>query len=571
MNNLSLKSLSVILFLLLLLFASIFGYTSIYMTNKFTQIDNSWADFKSQNNEKARLYNSLYESLGYGGMIHNFKNYVLRKKFSGFITLERSLGATQQIINQYTALASTTTEKIALSDIQTMLDSYKKNTALIRIKIKNKTSSSKIDTAVIVNDSLALRALKILSEEIISQHTYFKSTKHKPVLTFSIRATLGYGGMIHAYKNYILRKDNKYKKQVLTAITTVHELTKKYRKLNPTTSEITALQDILSVLQNYRSKIKIIDTGIKNNLSPEEIDAQVTVDDTYALRGLHILDQESLTQIEKKSSELTSLLHLVSNQQNIYGIIVITTTISLAIIIFIIFTRKIIYPVKNISDIMINIANGDLDAYPEDKTNEISYKNTEIGNMKHSLRIFMDNEIKRRAAEMEIRKLALTDPLTGLANRNQFEMKYNDLISLGKRQEKNITLLMIDLDDFKPVNDNYGHAAGDLILKEVSKHLLTIFRKTDLVARLGGDEFSVVMYGTEDMAGVVRTVERLITLVPSPVSFGKDILSIGVSIGIAQHMYDDEDNLDLLMKNADKALYKAKELGKNTYSIYSPD
>jgi diguanylate cyclase (GGDEF)-like protein len=253
------------------------------------------------------------------------------------------------------------------------------------------------------------------------------------------------------------------------------------------------------------------------------------------------------------------------------GYIVICSTISIAVFLFYIFSVKIINPVKKISETMLEIASGNLEINLEDHSYNENDKNTELGKMEASLRIFMKNEIKRREAEEEIRKLALTDPLTGLANRNQFEIKYLEMAALAKREEKSLYLLAIDLDDFKPVNDEYGHAAGDMILQSVAQKLLLTFRETDLIARLGGDEFSVVLYGAEEISGVVKAAERLLTLIPSPVPFGKDMLSVGVSIGIAQHGYEEGDDLNMLMQNADKALYEAKNSGKNTYSIYSQD
>jgi len=571
MHNISLQKLSIIIFSLLLIFASVFGYSTIHLSKKFSQIEVSWSSYKSQKNGKARLNNSLYGALGYGGMIHNFKNYIIRKDFDTFVKLERSMGAAQGLVKQYFALSSSAAERLALNDIQSMLDDYQKNVNLIRKEIKSGNLSSKIDALVKVDDKLALRGLKVLSDEIISEHGYFKDERNKPVLAAVIRSELGYGGMIHAFKNYILRKDKKYKEIALRSIENIDLTIKKYLKLNISAGEKTALEDIMNTLGKYESNFEKIDQLIEKNLTPEEIDNQVRVDDSYALRGLQTLDQDIINQIDQKSVHLSSLLKDVSYQENINGVVVITSTILIAIFIFLIFSRKIINPVKKISEVMFEMAHGNLDAYPEDRTNNNGYDNTELGNMEASLHIFKTNEIKRREAEEEIRKLALTDPLTGLANRNQFEKKYYEMIAFGKREEKSLTLLAIDLDNFKPINDEYGHAAGDLILKSVAKNLLLTFRETDLVARIGGDEFSVIMYGAEDIKGVVKTVERLIALIPSPVSFGKDTLSVGVSVGIAQHIYENDDSLDLLMQNADKALYKAKESGKNTYSVYTSD
>ena len=566
MNNLSLWKLSLIIFSLLLIFSLVSGYSSIYLYTQFTKMETSWSLFRAQNNEKARLHNSLYATLGYGGMIHNFKNLILRKDMATYVKLERSMGAVQEVVDQYLVLSSSPAERLALNDIEIMLVNYQNSLDLVREEMRNNSSSSEIDSLARVKDEMALRGLKILANEIIDEHPYFEDESNKPVLSIALRSALGYGGMIHSFKNYILRKDKKHRKKALESIANIEMTIKKYLQLNPSTGERTALEDIARTLEQYKSNIELIDQGIENNLTPEEIDAKVKIDDSYALRGLHTLNQDTIEDLEEKSLQLSLMLKDLSYRERINSIAVICSSISLAIFIYFVFRKKIITPIKRLSEIMHEMALGNLDAYSE-FYNKVD--KTEFGDMETSLQVFKKNEIKRRKAEEEIRDLALTDPLTGLANRNQFKTRFDEMVSLAKREEKDLTLLAIDLDNFKPINDEYGHSAGDLILISVAKQMLSTFRETDLVARQGGDEFFVIMYGTKDISGVIKTVEKLILAIGLPVSFGKDELSVGVSVGISQHKHGDESNLDLLMQNADKALYKAKNSGKNTYSVYS--
>ena len=217
---------------------------------------------------------------------------------------------------------------------------------------------------------------------------------------------------------------------------------------------------------------------------------------------------------------------------------------------------------------MLKMSQGDINVtvYPE----KLSYDNdqTDLGRMHRSLQIFKENEIKRQIAEEKITRLALTDPLTGLANRNQFESRINEIVVLAKREEKLIALLALDLDHFKPINDEFGHAAGDLVLKSVANNLLLIFRETDLVARLGGDEFSVVLYGPDNINSIKKTLNRVLALIPTSVPYGKDKLSVDISIGVALHQHNSSFDLEILMKNADTALYQAKESGRGSYRIF---
>jgi len=571
LNKLSLQKLSIIIFLLLLIVASLFGYGTIHLAGQVNEINSSWISFKSQHTEKARLINSLHERLGYGGMIHDFKNYILRKDFEHFVKLQRSMGAAQTVVKQYFALSSTPAEKLVLNDIQTMLDNYQTGLELVRDKISKGASSHEIDKLVKIDDSLALRGLQVLHVEIIAEYEYFNDKQQKPVLAADLRIELGYGRMIHSFKNYILRNDKKYRNKALSSITNAEKIIKNYKKLTPSIGEITALQDISHALIKYKNNIELIDKGVKNKLSAEEIDKQVKINDSYALRGLVTLNQDIINQIEKKSERLSHMIDNIIKTGRINSIVIITFIILIAVFIFWVFSKKIIHPVKNISNIMSEVAKGNLDIELDTRLRYDKNDQTELGKMNNSLRVFRENEKRRREAEEEIRKLALSDPLTGLANRNQFEKRYYEMISLSKRDKKSLAMLALDLDKFKPINDEYGHSAGDQILKAAANNLILAFRETDLIARLGGDEFSVILYAPENIESVEKAAQRLISLIPTPVVFGKDMLSVGISIGIAMHSYEDEENLELLMRNADNALYQAKEAGRNTYRVYEPE
>ncbi len=548
--------------------AVLFGYGTVHLTKQINEINELWISFKSQNTEKARLINSLHGRLGYGGMIHDFKNYVLRKDFSHFVKLQQSMGAAQSIVKQYYALSSTPAEKLVLNDMQDMLDNYQVSLELVRQEITKGSTSQEIDQQVKIDDSRALRGLQVLRSEIVSKYEYYKDKQQKPVLAADLRIELGYGGMIHSFKNYILRYEKKYRDNALKSITNAELIINNYYNLQPSSGEKTALQDIQLVLTKYKSNIKLIDEGVANNLSPEDIDEKVIINDSYALRGLIALDQDIINQIEAKSEQLSYRIVNISQTERSNTIVIIVLIIIIAIFIYWVFSSKIIHPVKQISRIMSEMAHGNLDVNLDWYSQIVKNEQTELGKMECSLQIFKDNEKKRRVAEDELRQLALTDSLTGLANRNQFEKRYYEMVSLAKREEKILAFLAIDLDKFKPINDNYGHLAGDEILKSVAKNLTLAFRETDLIARLGGDEFAVILYDPENIENVKIAAERLMALIPMPVPFGKDMLSVGASIGIALHNHEDECNLEILMSNADKALYQAKDAGRNTYRIH---
>jgi diguanylate cyclase (GGDEF)-like protein len=158
---------------------------------------------------------------------------------------------------------------------------------------------------------------------------------------------------------------------------------------------------------------------------------------------------------------------------------------------------------------------------------------------------------------------ATHDALTGLANRALF---YDTVSATGTTAgEVRPTVLLIDLDGFKQVNDTLGHAAGDALLVEVGRRLLAAVRQADLVARLGGDEFAVLL---PDAAGTeaAEVAERILTTLRAPVETQGSNAYVGASIGIAAHF--DGDDAQRLIQRADFAMYEAKAGGKNRHVTY---
>lgn len=170
----------------------------------------------------------------------------------------------------------------------------------------------------------------------------------------------------------------------------------------------------------------------------------------------------------------------------------------------------------------------------------------------------------------ELFRRAHHDPLTNLPNRALFEDRLQHAVALAERRTSNVGVLCIDLDGFKLVNDRYGHQAGDWLLQEVAKRLTSHLRKTDTVARLGGDEFVAVVHDAHGGEGVAKFSEALVQLIGVPYTFGNITLNVTASIGAALYPKDGESAGDL-MRNADVAMYRAKELGHNTYQMFSAD
>ena len=185
--------------------------------------------------------------------------------------------------------------------------------------------------------------------------------------------------------------------------------------------------------------------------------------------------------------------------------------------------------------------------------------------IKKSIRYAID----RKEFENRLLKLARYDSLTEIMKREVFYEQVDKAVSLSKRNDIKIAVLFIDLDNFKHINDHYGHMAGDRVLSEVSRRLKRCIRSHDTVARFGGDEFVILLEGMKSEVSDCHTIARRITKsISEPVKFGNDLINTSCSIGIATFP-ECGDDTDSLVNNADIALQLAKESGKNKYRFYS--
>lgn len=177
--------------------------------------------------------------------------------------------------------------------------------------------------------------------------------------------------------------------------------------------------------------------------------------------------------------------------------------------------------------------------------------------------VYSQEELMRQleVANNRLSYLASTDPLTGAANRRKFFERFDEEMMRRKRLHHPVSLLAIDIDHFKQINDRYGHAAGDVALKTLVKRIQGIIRETDTVGRMGGEEFSVLLPGI-DMAQANDVAERIrASMSEQPVHEGKVHLPMTVSIGVAE--LDSHNDIDALIQLADQRLYQAKEAGRN--------
>ena len=191
------------------------------------------------------------------------------------------------------------------------------------------------------------------------------------------------------------------------------------------------------------------------------------------------------------------------------------------------------------------------------------------GELLHYVGLFSDIS-QLKAHEFELDRVAHYDPLTGVPNRRLLSDRLQQAIARSVRHHHSCAICFLDLDNFKAVNDRYGHEVGDQLLIGVTHHLQSVLRNEDTISRIGGDEFVILLADIRSAEECTLILDRLMAAIGESVSASGIQISISASIGVTLYPQDDEDP-DTLLRHADQAMYQAKEAGKNRYQLFDPE
>ena len=182
---------------------------------------------------------------------------------------------------------------------------------------------------------------------------------------------------------------------------------------------------------------------------------------------------------------------------------------------------------------------------------------------------YMRDVTELHAYQEQLEAIAHYDSLTGLANRSLLADRMRKAMATASRHGTFITVVYLDLDGFKPINDTYGHETGDELLKAIAERLKQGLRATDTAARIGGDEFVVVLTDMASRLDAERTVDRILATIADPVAVSDVTVGVGASAGVTFYPQGDELEPEQLLRQADQAMYSAKRAGKQGYRLFS--
>lgn len=240
------------------------------------------------------------------------------------------------------------------------------------------------------------------------------------------------------------------------------------------------------------------------------------------------------------------------------------------------YLRRILDPINQLVGTMHDVSSND------DYTQRIlATTDDEIGKLIDSFNFMLEQIqrrdaalgkelVERKRAEIQLDHIAHYDSVTGLPNRHFFNRHTTGLAQLRGNLDTSYALLFLDLDNFKYINDTFGHRVGDLLLVAVAERLQKTLRTRDLVVRLGGDEFSVLLDNPNSLDDAIRLANKLLRIMAAPFSCDDHEFNVGVSIGVAM-MPDHVSKFEDLLSCADAAMYAAKAYGKNNVKVWQPE
>ncbi|MEA3404670.1 MAG: EAL domain-containing protein [Pseudomonadota bacterium] len=401
-----------------------------------------------------------------------------------------------------------------------------------------------------------------------------------------IYSEIGYGGLIHDFKNYVIRGNDMYAVRFQRRLTNIINIIDQYLKLPGISStEVLHLSQLEQVFQEYQTNLDVIKQMHRQQKTVKAIDDRVKVNDDPALQALNWLKKE-VTDLDTElwwnlaTQRINRIIHAeqqqLLNMQNHANELVAEAqrvVIYYALLILFAFVvsgwlayqlaRRLVYDVVAMSEnvkgmIKENKFNDSLDSSGED----------EISDLANSFNQLM---YERNVYENLIWSQANYDHLTNLPNRKFCLDLLTNEIHHAARDKTKISVLFLDLDHFKAVNDTYGHASGDSLLIQVAKRIQSRIRNTDIVAHLSGDEFIIVLTHQYDFEDTEAITKKLIKTLSQPFELESAYqVQISASVGISLYP-EDGTTASELISNADTAMYQAKKAGKNTFRFFTEE
>lgn len=647
-NLLSLKSSTLLLTVIIVLSIAL-GGLCLWEIAVQHQLSRELLEINEESVTKLKLLEFIHNELGYGGLIHNYKNFLLRREQDYFRNFHKNYNELNRLIGRYSQLDTTQVEDESLEILGETIEKYHDNLDFIEAG-DSFQDIVELDRSVAIDDTQTMNALMELEDHLI--HNYeIEQQRVEDALVVATRILWISIALVPLFIISVLlfpvfirsltkevhvrkQKEDRLRKttRLLARAERVAQIghwrinleTKKlywskevYRIHGVSPDEFTpsvangvqfyhkedrphvdrCVQEAIQVGKNFEFEARIVQhSGTVRHVKAQgycELDASGKT--KYMFGVVQDITEQKEQQVELKKNE-AKLRAITENSHDAVLIIdpdgmiqywnqTVKTMFGYSSgemqgqhIQNLIHLNKVdAKTTPSCSDLIANDTSNEsfsvLPAYGVRKNGTQFPIDCNLTLVKHSGEImtvfFMrDNTIRQRTDE-QLMKLATTDPLTGALNRRYFMHMANQEITRANRYGNPLSVIAADLDHFKNVNDTFGHAAGDMVLKEFVLSASSLLRNNDLLARSGGEEFLIMLPETdhEDALVVAERLKQTISKIEVP--YEGTIITCTVSLGVAALNNKTKENYDAIMKRVDEALYEAKRTGRNKF-VYLP-
>jgi diguanylate cyclase (GGDEF)-like protein/PAS domain S-box-containing protein len=533
----------------------------------------------SNSAKRVEVFNRLQSYIGFGGLIHDFKNYVLSGK-AEYLTRfsDKFHQVTQQIGNDLQLPFLSSSEKESLNIILNTVTAYYQQIESVRLMHANQDPVIGSDKLFTIDDKPALEAVKLLSSfnqgSLDAEDWWYKASRRLALIrdiSDVIAADLLL--LIEDSQNQYLVQFylNLFASFVLIMIIVFIALKLRRRivgDVSAMTAALKANQKNLTFYQPLEASggdelAELFDAFnllmASGDKSREKMKLFLNVF-TDAHEGIVITDiQGNVKEVNPAFCNMTGFtveelktrnpFKLGSNDRSVEAFAEMWRALN-----------------KNgqwQGELWNHKKNGEL--FAERAT--VSSLKDEEGNTTHYVALFSDIS-QNKQYQKKLESLAHYDALTGLPNRHLLNDRFVQAVAHGKRSKTLLAVCFLDLDNFKPVNDEYGHEVGDKLLTQVSNRIQLSIREEDTLSRVGGDEFVILLGGIVSAKECELLLSRIVNRVAEPFEIEKHEINVSVSIGVTFCPLNNT-NLDILIRYADQAMYQAKQSGRNRYQFFS--
>jgi len=527
--------------------------------------------------ERNDALNSLLELIGYGGFIHDFKNYVIRgdRKYADAIR-QQLIDVNKQLdaYKQLTKLSSD--EKQALNTIKNTLQQYHDHLSVVAEMKTEQAMISEIDKYVKVDDGPALMAITLLGDNLISHEPehWWKQSSHRLDQIHKVTALIANDLLIYSQKKEAKTKRALYVYILLTSFILFFSLILGLKLRARLVNEIKYIADTMQ--QNNEQHTLLTVTG-----NDEIADMEIAFNNMVIERRKNEQKLNLASRVFNESLEGIAITDAKANIVDVNPAFTMITGYSYDEVMgknpSILssgkqdsrFYKKMWTEIEEHGHWQGEIWNRKKDGELYAELLTISALKDNDGYTMHYVALFSDITQSKHQQE-KLNLMAHYDVLTKLPNRALFIDRFHQAIAHSKRSQNHLAICFLDLDNFKPVNDNYGHDVGDQLLIQVAERIESCIREEDTVSRQGGDEFTLLLNDIESQQQCEQTLERLLHALSLPYLIDDTTHEISASMGVTLYPKDDGD-IDTLLRHADQSMYQAKQAGRNRYHLFNTE